>query len=83
MLERGEIGFTLADALLAEYDRRVQNETLYGFLPSLTFIVKKMNQRLTGTKTNQLKKGNAVRSDACSHLPDGTFLRIWPIKVAE
>ena len=23
------------------------------------------------------------RSDAFSHLPDGTFLRIWPIKVAE
>ena len=46
-------------------------------------LLNKMNQRLTGTKTNQLKKGNAVRSDACSHLPDGTFLRIWPIKVAE
>jgi len=41
MLERGEIWFILADALLAEYDRRVQNETLYGFLPSITFIVKK------------------------------------------
>ena len=46
-------------------------------------LLNKMNQRLTGAKTNQLKKGNAVRSDAYSHLPDGTFLRIWPIKVAE
>ena len=41
MLERNEIGSTLADALLAEYDRRVQNETLYGFLPFFTFIVTK------------------------------------------
>ena len=41
MVERNEIGGPLADALVAEYDRRVKNETLYGFLPFFTFIVKK------------------------------------------
>lgn len=40
MVERNEIGGALADALVAEYDRRVKNETLYGFLPFFTFIVK-------------------------------------------
>ena len=41
MLERNEIGSILADALIVEYDRRVQNETLYGFLPFFTFIITK------------------------------------------
>ena len=41
MVERREIGAGLADALIAEYDRRVQNNTLHGFLPLLTFIAKK------------------------------------------
>ena len=41
MFERNEIGPGLADALVAEYDRRVHNETLYGFLPFFTFILGK------------------------------------------
>ena len=41
MVERREIGAGLADALIAEYDRRVQNSTFYGFLPFFTFIAKK------------------------------------------
>ena len=56
MLERGEIGFTLADALLAEYDRRVQNETLYGFLPSLTLIVKKNEPKVKRSKNQSIEE---------------------------
>ena len=41
MVERNEIGAGLANALVAEYDRRVQNDTLYGFLPFFTFIAEK------------------------------------------
>ena len=41
MLERNEIGNELADALVTEYDRRVQKETLYGFMPFFTFIASK------------------------------------------
>ncbi len=33
MVERGLIGQPLADALVAEYDRRAANGTLYGFVP--------------------------------------------------
>ena len=41
MLHRNEIGTTLADAFVAEYDRRVQNQTLYGFIPFFTFVARK------------------------------------------
>ena len=41
MVERSEIGAGLSNALVAEYDRRVQNKTLYGFLPFFTFIAEK------------------------------------------
>ncbi|MGC1495624.1 MAG: methyltransferase domain-containing protein [Sulfitobacter sp.] len=33
MVERGLIGQGLADALVAEYDRRIENGTFYGFVP--------------------------------------------------
>ncbi|MGJ5618869.1 class I SAM-dependent methyltransferase [Sulfitobacter sp. MF3-043] len=33
MVEQGLIGKELADALIAEYDRRIENGSLYGFVP--------------------------------------------------
>ena len=41
MLQRNEIGMALADELIAKYDRRVQNQTLCGFIPFFTFIASK------------------------------------------
>lgn len=41
MVERGLIGQVLADALVAEYDRRVANQTLYGFVPFAIAIAQK------------------------------------------
>lgn len=38
MVERGQIGQDLADALLAEHDRRLREGTLYGFQPFATLI---------------------------------------------
>ncbi|MGB3245765.1 MAG: methyltransferase domain-containing protein [Sulfitobacter sp.] len=41
MVERGVIGQGLADALVAEYDRRIDNNTLYGFVPFAIAIARK------------------------------------------
>lgn len=41
MVERENISPQLGEALLAEYDYRVKQQSLYGFLPFFTFISKK------------------------------------------
>ena len=41
MVERGLIGQELADALVVEYDRRVANNSLYGFVPFAIAIARK------------------------------------------
>lgn len=41
MQDRGEIGEVLAEALVAEHDRRVEKRSLYGFLPFATCIARK------------------------------------------
>ncbi len=41
MVERGVIGRPLADALLAEHDRRLAEGSLYGFLPFVTLMARK------------------------------------------
>ena len=41
MVERGLIGQVLADALVAEYDRRIANNTFYGFVPFAIVIAQK------------------------------------------
>ena len=41
MVERGEIGAALAEALLAEHDRRVAAGTLYGYQPFVTAVARK------------------------------------------
>ena len=41
MVERGVIGRPLADALLAEHDRRLAEGSLYGFLPFVTLVARK------------------------------------------
>ena len=41
MVERGLIGQQLADALVAEYDRRIENNSLYGFMPFAIAIARK------------------------------------------
>ena len=41
MVEAGEIGQPLADALLAEYDRRRDAGTLYGYQAFVTLVATK------------------------------------------
>jgi hypothetical protein len=41
MVERGDIGQPLADALVGEYERRKAAGTLYGHLPFATLIATK------------------------------------------
>lgn len=42
MVERGLIGQQLADALIAEYDRRIENGSLYGFVPFAIAIARRV-----------------------------------------
>ena len=41
MVESNDISPALGEALVAEYDHRVKEQKLYGFLPFFTFISKK------------------------------------------
>jgi len=41
MVESNDISSALGEALVAEYDHRVKEQKLYGFLPFFTFISKK------------------------------------------
>ena len=44
----GEIGQPLADALVAEYQRRKEAGTLYGHQPFATLIAKRLHRREGG-----------------------------------
>ena len=41
MIDGHDISHKLGEALVAEYDHRVKEKKLYGFLPFFTFIAKK------------------------------------------
>ena len=45
MCERGDIGKELADALVAEHDRRAENESLYGYQAFATAVARKPEKK--------------------------------------